>query len=113
MIVDLCMDMWTNFIMHNKICDTHTSTCTRSKTRTHTRTINCLYVMAVIRGCAKKKTQQIRDYYGSGWVDPGLTRNNFCVENHPKIPLNQYRYFGVVYNMYSVCIYIVKSCSLL
>ena len=29
----------------------------------------------------------------------------FCVENHPKIALNQYRYFGVVYHMYSVCIY--------
>ena len=40
---------------------------------------------------------------------PGLTRNFFCVENHPKIALNQYRYFGVVYHMYSVCIY----CTLL
>ena len=33
----------------------------------------------------------------------------FFVENLPKIALNQYTYFGVVYHMYSVCIYIVKS----
>ena len=30
------------------------------------------------------------------------------LENHPKIALNQYRYFGVVYHMYSVCIYVVS-----
>ena len=30
------------------------------------------------RGFAKrKKLQKIRDYYGSGWVGPGLTRNFF------------------------------------
>ena len=34
---------------------------------------------------------KIRDYYGSGWVSPGLTRIFcFCFENHPKIALNQY-----------------------
>ena len=33
-----------------------------------------------------------------GWVQVSL----FFLENHPKIPLNQYRYFGVVYRMYSV-----------
>ena len=27
-----------------------------------------------VRGCAKKKIQKIRDYYGIGWVGPGLTR---------------------------------------
>ena len=32
---------------------------------------------------------KIRDYYGSGWVGPGLTRN-FFGGNHPKVTLNQY-----------------------
>ena len=41
-----------------------------------------------LRGFAKKKIQKIRDYYGSGWVGPGLTRN-FFLENRPKIALNQ------------------------
>ena len=51
----------------------------------------------------RKKIPKIRDYYGSGWVGPGLTRNFlFFVENHPKIALNQYRYFGVVYHVYYV-----------
>ena len=42
-----------------------------------------------------------------GWVQVSLWI--FFLENHPKIALNQYRYFGVVYHMYSVCIY----CTLL
>ena len=33
----------------------------------------------------------------------------FFVENHPKTALNKYIHFRVVYHMYSVCIYIVKS----
>ena len=74
--------------------------------------------ISILRGCAKKKNQKIRDYYGSRWVGPGLTRILLLLENrpnHPKIPLNQYRYFGVVYHyvfcLYiSCCIYIVKSC---
>ena len=38
---------------------------------------------------ALQRNQKIRDYYGSEWVGPGLTRN-FCVcENLPKIALNQ------------------------
>ena len=48
---------------------------------------------------------KIRDYYGSG-----SPSEFFFLENLSKIPLNQYRYFGVVYRMHSVCIYIVKSC---
>ena len=45
-----------------------------------------------------------------GWVQVSLGLFLF-LENHPKIPLNQYIYFGVVYHMYSVCIiYIVNSC---
>ena len=62
----------------------------------------------MFRGCAKKKIQKIRDYYGSGWVQVSL--RIFVLENHPKIPLNQYIYFGVVYHAYYVCIYIVTSC---
>ena len=61
----------------------------------------------------RKKIQKIRDYYGSGWVGPGLTRNFCLLENRPKIALNQYWYFGVVYHVYSVCICIAKSCWLL
>ena len=63
----------------------------------------------LVRGLAKTK---IRDYYGSGWVDLGFTRI-FFLENLPKIALNQYWYFGVVYHVYSVCIYIAKSCWIL
>ena len=63
----------------------------------------------LLRGFAKKKKfKKIRDYYGSGWVGPGLTRIFFL--NRPKIALNQYYYFGVVYHVYSVCTYIAKSC---
>ena len=41
-----------------------------------------------VRGFAKKKIQKIQDYYGIGWVGPGLARN-FCVcgkssQNSPK-----------------------------
>ena len=39
-----------------------------------------------LRGFAKKKIQKIWDYYGSGWVGPGLTRIFF---ENPKIALNQ------------------------
>ena len=43
------------------------------------------YHMRAFRSFAKKT--KIRDYYGSGWVGPGLTE--FFLENHPKIALNQ------------------------
>ena len=59
--------------------------------------------------CKDKNIPKIRDYYGSGWVGPGLTRILF-VENRPKIAINQCWYFGVVYHVYSV---IAKSCWLL
>ena len=62
---------------------------------------SCRYLL---RGFEKKKRKKIRDYYGSGWVGPGLT-GIFWLENRPKIALNQYWYFGVVY--------IAKSCWLL
>ena len=34
-----------------------------------------------------------------------------CVENRPKIALNQYIYFRVVYHVYSVCITLLKVVS--
>ena len=42
------------------------------------------------------------------WVGGSRSHSEFCfvLENHPKIALNQYLYFGVVYHVYSVCIYI-------
>ena len=30
-----------------------------------------------LRGCANKRNSKMREYYGSGWVGPGLTRNFF------------------------------------
>ena len=42
-------------------------------------------------------------------MGPGLPRI-FFVENRPKIALNKYRYFGIVYHVYYVCIYMTKSC---
>ena len=42
-----------------------------------------------------------------GWVQ--VSHGIFVLGNHPKIALNQYWYLGVVYNVYYVCIYIVKS----
>ena len=42
------------------------------------------------------------------WVQVSL--GIFFVENQLNIGLNQYRYLGVLYHMYSVCMYIVKSC---
>ncbi len=44
-----------------------------------------------------------------GWVQVSL--GFLFLENHPKIPLNQYRYFGVVYHVYSVCITLLKVVS--
>ena len=34
-------------------------------------------LLRAFRGFAKKTIQNIRDYYGSGWVGSGLTRNFF------------------------------------
>ena len=48
-----------------------------------------LQYWAHAKGLCKEKKKTIRDYYGSGWVGPGLTLN-FCVENRTKIALNQY-----------------------
>ena len=55
-----------------------------------------------------KKSENIMEV--GGWGGSRYHSEIFFWENHPKIALNQYRYFGVVYHVYSVCIYIVKSC---
>ena len=53
--------------------------------------MSALPLQCEVRGFAKKeKTLKIRDYYGSGWVGPDLTRNFSFLENHPKIALNLY-----------------------
>ena len=44
-----------------------------------------------------------------GWVQVSLGKKKFS-ENRAKIALNQYWCFGVVYHVYSVCIYIAESC---
>ena len=51
-------------------------------------------------------------YYGSGWVGPGLTRGKKLLENRPKIcPIPVLIIWSsMVCPVYSVCIYIVKSC---
>ena len=55
--------------------------------------------------CAKKRKFQKSEITMEvgGWVQVSL--GIFVVEDHPKIALNQYSYFGVVYHMYSVCIW--------
>ena len=77
------------------------------RVRCSTAEIDCWSLKGI---CKEIFFSKNRDYYGSGWVGPGLTLH-FFFENPPKIALNQYWYFGVVYNVYSV--YIVKSCWLL
>ena len=52
-------------------------------------------------GALQRFPPQIRDYYGSGWVSPGLTPIIF-LENLPKIALNQYWYFGVVFCLHAL-----------
>ena len=38
--------------------------------------------------CNVNISHKKRDNYGSGWVDPGFTRNLLLFENRPKIVLN-------------------------
>ena len=71
----------------------------------HHATLHLTASLATARGlCKEKKIPKIRNYYGSGWVGPDLTRIFLCVENLLKIALNQYWYFGVVYQVYCVWI---------
>ena len=68
---------------------------------------------APLRSFAKKNKFQKSEITME--VGGGSTRSHsefFCVENRPKISLNQFWYFGVVYHVYSVCTYIAKSCWL-
>ena len=65
----------------------------------------------LVRGFAKKKNSKNPRLLWK-WVG-GSRIFFFFGENGPKIALNQYWYFGVVYHVYSVCTYIAKSCWLL
>ena len=60
---------------------------------------------------AKKKIQKIRDYYGSGWLGPCLTRN-FVVgklsQNGPKPVLIFWSSIPCVF-----CLYFIQGCALL
>ena len=62
------------------------------------------------------KEEKIRDYYGSGWVGPDLNLNFFVCEkpaqNGPK-PVLIFWSSRPLCHVYSVCIYIAKSCWLL
>ena len=58
----------------------------------------------------KKKSKNLRLLWK--WVGGSRSHSEFFwVENRPKIALNQYQYFGVVYH--TVCTYIAESCWLL
>ena len=60
-----------------------------------------------LRGCAKKtkfQKSEITMEGGGGWVQVSL-RIFFFFENHPKIALNQYRYFRVVYHICILYVY--------
>ena len=52
-----------------------------------------------LRGFAKKKIPKIRDYYGSGWMGPGLTRNYFCGKSSQNSPKQVLTFCGVVHAM--------------
>ena len=39
-----------------------------------------------LRAMQRKKIQKIRDYYGSGWVGPGLTQNFFFFKSSQNSP---------------------------
>ena len=59
-----------------------------------------------LSGFVKKTIQKIRDYYGSGWVGPGLTRNIFfwkIFKNSPKPVLIFWSRGGLV-GPYTMCI---------
>ena len=66
------------------------------------------HVFSSVKGlCKENKIPKIRDYYGrggGGWVQVSL-RIFFFFENHPKIALNQYRYFRVVYHICILYVY--------
>ena len=61
---------------------------------------------AALRGFAKKTISKNPRLLWKG-MGGSRSHSNF-LENLPKIALNQYCYFGVVYHMYSVGIYIAK-----
>ena len=50
---------------------------------------NAVVVVVALGLCKERKCPNIRDFYGSGWLGPGLTRI-FVWKYRPKIALNQY-----------------------
>ena len=66
--------------------------------------------MIVLRGFAKKKIPKIQDYYGSGWVGPGLSEFFFVKssKNSPKPVLIFWSRIPCVFCLYNL--YIAKSC---
>ena len=54
-----------------------------------------------------------RIFFQKSEITTSRSHSEFFLENCPKIALNQYWYFRVVYHVYSVCTYIAKSCWLL
>ena len=58
----------------------------------------------------RKKIPKIRDYYESGWVGPGLTRNFFV----GKLSQNSSKPVLIFWtSVYHTCMCIAKSCWLL
>ena len=66
-----------------------------------------IWVQSKLRGFEKKrKIPKIRDYYGSGWVGPGLTRNFFLLgksaQNSPKPVLIFWSSIPCVFCLYTL-----------
>ena len=62
------------------------------------------------KGLCKEK---LRDYYGSGWVGPGLTRNFFCGKSSQNSPKPVLIFWSSIPSVFCLYIYIAKSCWLL
>ena len=60
----------------------------------------CINIMGLCKEKNSKKSEITMEV--GGWVQISLGIL-FCFENHPKIALNQYRYFGVV-GLHHLCI---------
>ena len=64
-----------------------------------------------VRGFAKKKIHKIRDFYGRGWVDRGLTLIFVGENRHKNCPKLVLIFWSSI--PCSVCICIAKKCWLL
>ena len=77
--------------------------CILGKRTTENKMERCMPTR--LRGFAKKKFQKIRDYYGSGWEGPGLTRIFFgkSSQNSPKPVLIFWSSIPCVFCLYIHC----------